>query len=809
MGASLNRLTHRSELTEHLDSARALRPVEFVRAQTFPAAPFAAISVLLGWLVGGTVAHAELPTTTDNTPESQSAATAAAERQLQEVTVTANRRQESNQRVPAGVAAVSADTAEKVGVTDAQSLAALVPGLLFNRQANASTPFLRGVGTPVGESGNEPSVALYVDDVYMPAGSASMANFTSIDHMEVEKGPQGTLFGRNATGGVVQVYTRSPTDRPELKVTAGYGNYDTSSAGIYASGPLAKELLANVSVYWSDQSEGWGRNVTTGVPALRSRDYGARIKFLWNEIDRTNALLTFDFDKTVTQQGLGFRAFPGTGSLNPLPPFPNGGFPPAPGYYDPNENFNSEGHDRQYGASLKITHDFDWSRLVSISAYRDTRADYLLDEDSGPLPIVNVQIATPETTFTQELQLISQPGSSLSWIARIFYFNDKAGFDPIHFTGVGFAPLPFVNAYGIQTTQSYAAFAQATGTILRDTHLTAGARYTQDDRTERAGAVFGGGTLVAAPNSPQAKSWSSPTWRLALDHQLTPDLMAYLGYSRGFKSGLFNPVVLPGAPIDKPVNPETLNAYTAGLKSEYLQHRLRVNIEGFYYDYKNIQVEQILSAVSHITNAAKATIKGVDLDISAVPVERLTLTASIEAMEGKYDSFSDSTFFVYNPVMGGNCTFVVAAPPAPVPCGGVTPPHYNAVTGRWDLKGNHTIQTPPFSVSLIGQYEIPTPIGRFDLNLSWTHTGNYYASADNGKGQIPPSSSKNDMQKLIELLNGSLGWTSSNSDLGVRLWAKNLTNVRYWSYADEISFATFYSAAPPRTYGVTIAKRFE
>src|SRR5262249_26204484 len=347
-----------------------------------------------------------------------------------------------------------------------------------------------------------------------------------------------------------------------------------------------RQLLASVSVYWSNQSTGWGRNITTGAPAFKSRDYGGRVKFLWNEAERTSALLTLDFDKTVTQQGLGFRAFPGTGSLDPLPPFPNGGFPPAPGYYDPNENFNSDGNDRQYGASLKITHDFDWSRLVSISAYRDTRADYLLDEDSGPLPIVNVQIATPETTFTQELHLISRSGASLAWIAGIFYFNDKAGFDPIRFTGLGFAPLPFVYSYGIQTTQSYAVFTQATGAIHSETHLTAGARYTRDDRAERAGAVFGGGALVPAPNSPQSKSWSSPTWRLVLDHSLAPDMMAYVGYSRGFKSGLFNPVVLPGAPIDAAVNPETLDAYTVGLKSEYLQHRLRVNIEGFYYNYK-------------------------------------------------------------------------------------------------------------------------------------------------------------------------------------------------------------------------------
>jgi iron complex outermembrane receptor protein len=178
-------------------------------------------------------------------------------------------------------------------------------------------------------------------------------------------------------------------------------------------------------------------------------------------------------------------------------------------------------------------------------------------------------------------------------------------------------------------------------------------------------------------------------------------------------------------------------------------------------------------------------------------------------MQGKYESLADGTFFVYDPVAGGNCTFVVAAPPAPVPCGGVTPPNYDVATGHWDLKGNHTVQTPPFSLSMTGQYQIPTAFGRFDLNLSWTHTGNYYAAADNGKGQIPPSSSNNNKQKLIDVLNASLGWSSGIPGVEVRLWAKNLTNERYWSFAEEISFTTLYSPAPPRTYGATITKRFE
>ena len=778
-----------------------------MRQQTFSAAPFSAVFVLAGWAVGAAVAYADNSTTARSEVTTRSSARPRV-RQLKEVTVTANRREESNQRVPMGITTISADTARKVGATDGQSLAELVPGLLFNRQVNASIPFLRGVGNPIAEFGDEPSVALYVDDVYTPAGTASVANFADIDRIEVDKGPQGTLFGRNATGGVVQVFTKNPTETPEMNVTAGYGNYDTWSADTYASGPLTKQLLANISAYWSNQSAGWGRNVTTGAPTFRFRDYGSRIKFLWSGLDRTVALLTFDFDKTVTQEGVGFSAFAGTGSLDPLPPFPNGGFPPAPGYYDLNEGNNSNGSARQYGTSLKITHAFEWSRFVSISAYRNTRVDDFGDEGSGPLPIVDTHIISPEMTFTQELHLISRSGSTLSWIAGLFYLNDKAGFDPLYTTGLAFAPLPFVASYGTQTTQSYAAFAQTTWTVIRDTHLTAGVRYSTDDRTERAGTVSGNPALVPAPNSPQSKSWSSPTWRLVLDRQLTPDVMAYVGYNRGFKSGLFNSDVLPGAPIDKPVNPETLDAYTVGFKSEYLQHRLRVNVEGFYYDYKNIQVQQILAGVIYTTNAARATINGVDLDVSVVPIDRLTVTGSFEGLTGKYNSFIDGAFYVYSPSTGGNCVFVVAAPPAPVPCGGVTPPNYNVATGSWDLKGNHTIETPPFSATLIGEYQVPTHVGPFDLSLSWTHTGNYYADPDNGRGQIPPSSPANDMQGLINLFNGSLGWTSRDSGVEVRLWVKNLTNVHYWSYAQEISLVTLYSPAPPRTLGVTLTKRF-
>ncbi len=727
---------------------------------------------------------------------------------LQEIVVTANRREQNLQSIPIAVSAVTAETATQMGITDTQSLAAAIPGLNFNRQANSSIPFLRGVGSPVGESGDEPSVAFYVDDVYIPAGSASVLNFSSVESMEVEKGPQGTLFGRNATGGVIQVYTRNPSSTPSFEITGGYANYNTTSSSLYVTGPLASTLSGNISLYQSNQQAGWGRDFTTGSPTYAGWDDGGRAKLLWTPTDRFTALLTYDLDNTSTGEGVTYTPAAGTLAVP--------GIPGPSGYYNVLGNVNGQSINEQQGASLKLTTDFDWSKLVSVSAWRQTKAVETFAYDPVPIPLANVVITNPERTLTQELRLLSPDSQKWSWIVGAYYFHDTAGYDPLVFTGAAFAPFPFINGYGLEHTTSWSGFGQTTYPILPDTNITAGVRYTQDKRTLDAGSVFGDGPsfglpagYVPAPNSPQSATWSKPTYRLILDHIFAPDVMAYVGYNRGFKSGLFNPVVNPGAPIGPPVQPETLDAYTVGAKTEFLNHKLRVNTEAFYYRDKNIQVDEVSGAATYITNAASATIKGIDLDITAQPIERLTITGSLEALDGKYGSFPDGQFFVYQPTGGGNCAFTVSPPPAPVPCGGaVLPPGYDAKTGAWNLSGNKTMQTPPFSSYFSVSYGIPSAIGEFEVSASWTHTGNYYADADNGKGQVPPSSPNNDRQAIINLINSSLIWTSMNEHWSARLWGKNLTGKEYWSFALEDAFNTQYSAAPPRTYGLTVSARW-
>jgi iron complex outermembrane recepter protein len=750
-----------------------------VNAQTVPAAPLDASQSAM------TAASSEQPGV---------GSTAAADNMLQEITVTANRRVQNVQDVPVAVASVSALTAQHLGVTDTQSLADLVPGLEFNRQLGSSVPFLRGIGSPAGGAGREPSVAVYVDDVYMPYGGAALANFNSIDRIEVEKGPQGTLFGRNATGGVVQVFTKDPNPEPALDVTAGYANYDTSSASMYATGGIADHLSANLALYGANQANGWGTNVTTGHAAYQQWDWGGRAKLLWTPTDRTTVRLELDHDVTSTDEGVDFVAARGTKTST--------GVAPPAGFYDINSNLDPNTTVRQQGASVKITQDLDWAKLVSISSDRFLSSWQVFDQDSGPVPIVNFRDYNTDRNWSQELQLLSRAGSAVTWIAGFYTFHDWSAYQPFGETGLAF-PFALSDGYSTEITHSYAGFGQATVIILPRTQLTAGLRYTSDTKDLTMGSVVMSKAGVVAPfvsaaGSPQSKSWGRLTDRLVLDYHFTDNLMGYAGYNTGFKSGTFNTV--PGAAVQSPVNPETLTAYTIGEKTELARDRLRVNVEGFYYDWKNIQITQPIVGGTLISNAAAATIKGVDLDVMAMPVDNLTLTASTEVMDGHYDSYPDGIFNVGVP-SGGGCSFSVVAG-GPAPCGGVAlPPNYNPATGTWNLRGDKTIQTPSLSLTLGEEYVFYTTAGSFNVNLSWTHTSDYYFDPDNGKGEVSPTV---DRQPTINLVNGSIGWNSQNGIWELELWGKNLTGQQYYSFVSESALANYYSAAPPRTFGVTV-----
>jgi iron complex outermembrane receptor protein len=704
---------------------------------------------------------------------SSSADADANDNQIQEIVVVAQHRNEDMQTVPIAISVFTAQMAQQQGITDPQSLASMVPGLEFNRQGGQSTPFLRGVGSPQANPGMEPSVAFYVDDVYYPYGGASYANFNNLDRVEVEKGPQGTLFGRNATGGVIQVFTKDPSKDPVLDVSVGYANYDTKSGSMYAS--YGTDVLsANVALYGSDQTGGWGRNTVDGQLAYTGWDFGGRIKFLLTPAEGTSLLLTFDHDSTATAEGGTYRPFPGSlaglGGVSGYATTCSGC-----GYYDVNESLQGFVTTRQSGVSLKVTQDWSWSQLVSVTAYRDNHTIGYGDASGSPLPLLNYYNTEAERTITQELRLLSQNTSWLTWIAGLYYYHDIAPSEnPLSLFGTLYNPA--VNISATQYSDSYSGFGQTTATILPATHLTTGLRYTVDQRSLYSHDFDTG---ISAPNSGESDRWSKFTYRASLDHQFTPDIMGYVAYNRGFKSGVFNTeVATVGAPLAPAVQPETLDAYTAGAKTEWWDHRVRFNTEGFWYLYKNIQVQELnAQGALLLANAAKATMKGIDLDVQMVPLHNLTVTAAAEVMEGQYDSFPNGPFNIYNGTTGGN------------------------ITVARDLAGNNTVDTPHFSMSAAVNYLVPLDShGALAFNVAWSHTSSYFGEPDNGQGQLTPAW---DTQNELNLVNASASWTPDNKAFSIELWGKNITGQKYWSYNIESAFATTYSAAPPATYGLT------
>ncbi|WP_068076624.1 TonB-dependent receptor [Novosphingobium lentum] len=797
---------------------------------------------------------------------------------LQEIVVTAQKRGENLQDVPIAVTAVTAELAEKAGITGPEQLTQLMPGVTFTRQAQGGVPFIRGVGTTSSFVGNEPSVALFVDDVYLVSGNAAVFDFNNIAAVEVLKGPQGTLFGRNATGGVIHVKTKDPTFDPHADMTLGYSNYDTITGQFYGSTGLTKTVAVNFAGFYNNQQDGWGHNfaptqqtsltsqpyaVTPGQgKANYSSSYGFRGKLLWEPSDDTRVLLSGMYAHRRSDQGYANRVVPGTkgrGGYDPETGAPGTGpgFGGNPiGFYD---NVDSIGNG--YGVDFssfsgKLTHDFGAVKVTSITAYSKLRVDPDLALDASPQNALNSYNHYGANTFTQELQVASPDGNTFKWILGGFYMHDRSFFlgnfsgNLINQASFGYSaagvalagpgtPLFLTPKYQTSNarmlTNSYSAFAQGTYPVLPDTNITLGVRYTSDHRKAYGGEggfynpvtgallnatvpVLGTVPAYGGPFSDQA-TFNAVTGRAAIDHHFGKDLMIYAAYNRGFKSGVYNlagygPNTLASLP---PVKPEKIDAYTAGFKSEFFDHMVRLNVEGYYYKYKNIQVQNNRPDVGGtiFVNGGAATIKGLDAELTVAPAAGLTLTAAVNVQKGRYDEFKNGpTFFLTGPnappaaqqTVPASCNF--AAYPvsatgspetqilAPLDKNG------NPVAGvrQCDLSGNKTVLTPPFTLSLTGDYAIPTSAGEFGITASWLHTGNYFFEPDNLYLTRQP---------IYDIVNASVRWTSVGKGVTAKVFVANLLQKKYFAYiANSTTSGTKGAPAAPRTYGVQVGFHF-
>lgn len=720
----------------------------------------AALTVALG---AATVANAQ-------TANAQADATD--QPQLDEIVVTAQRRSESVQKVPIAISAVSAKMLQAQGITDTASLSASVPGLQLNRSFRGGTPFIRGIGNPSGAAGDEGAVAFYVDGVYQTNLIAQLFEFNNIERVEVLKGPQGTLFGRNALGGVVQVITRDPSDVTEVNMSLGYANYNTVRGALYATTGLGENLAADIAVQGFDQGKGWGKNLVTGNETYKSNDISVRSKWVY-DADSTKVTLAGQYSHNNDgSTGTHLSTLGVAGNRNP-------------GRYNVQRPTDPESRVTTYGVSLKIEQDLgDFARLVNTAAYGNTKSYQLADLDSQPQPFVLLELDGYDRSFSNEFQLLSGADSKVNWVLGMFYLRDKAGYEGdtgFHQTG-GNIPGGGFNRFGYESTDSYAGYAQATVPIMSDmTHLTGGIRYTSEKR--RLEMV----QLPLVPGYPVDRSatFNKFSYRVALDHQVNGFGLVYASYTTGFKSGLYN----TNAPLDPAVRPQTVGAAEAGFKATLFDRRLQLNASAFSYQFNDIQLRKATGSsggTTSLLNAAKGRSRGFDMTLQALPTSRLSLQAGFEVLWTKYTSFPNAPFTFPNPA---TCT------PAPgrntgTPVGGNT-----ACVG--DATGNKLIQSPPFTGSFSGQYTIPVGDGEVQLGAQYSYTGRFFWEPDNRLSNAPRN-----------LVNATASFRPAGDKWEIGVWVKNLTDEAYAANQGSLPFGDIILDSPPRTFGVDVKLHF-
>lgn len=697
------------------------------------------------------------------TSASAPAGTAQTSDSLAEVVVTAQRRTENAQNVPIAISAISGDTlAQSFGTNNVQTLQQAVPGLNISMDTGNTKIFLRGVGTTAVATDN--SVGVYIDGVYVAAQASSFMNLANIDHIEVDKGPQGTLFGRNTTGGVVQIVTKTPSSTPSADLSFGYGNYNTFTLNFYGTTGIMPNLAADFAYYYTNQLDSPGMNVTTGTKNIfRQNAEVLRNKWLWTPTDSTSVTLSLDYTQDRQATGIVWSFLPGAVGVD--------GKTSYVGFYNTASDLDNHWTDRNYGATLRVEQDFGWSRLVSITGVRDSLNIQTLDQDATPLRLVD---ATPlpnlDETLTQELQLQSPAGNDkFKWIVGLYYMDDRFASLPLVINEGDYAPtgvtINTVDVYVREPTRSYAEFGQATWEFLPDTHVTLGVRNTDDTKTIGGNTLFDGTSVVSGR---QTADFSKVTYRAVLDHQFTPDILGYVSWNTGFKSGQYSLVnyTLP------PVKPEVLTAYEAGFKSEFLDRRLRVNASAFDYKYQDIQVQEVVVGGTQLANAAQATIYGLDLDATAKLTRALSLQTSIEWLHARYTNFPNDPSYVPSPA-GGNSLITING------------------------AGYQMANAPDFSAYVAADYAMSAGGGTLNVNANESYNSGYYWNPDDRL-----------RQPAFALLGGYVKWTDGEGKWSYRLWGNNVTSRHYYTYEDAFAFGDIYSPAMPATYGVAVERKF-
>lgn len=709
---------------------------------------------------------------------------------LEEIVVTAEKRESSIRDVSASITAIGGEALAAGGIQDTQALINVTPNLIVQRSIIGKL-HIRGIGNENYSIAGDPSVAVHTDGIYVARAAAGLFDFFDINRVEVLRGPQGTLYGRNATAGVINVIPNAPGAEMEGYATAEYGNYDKIRLEGAAGGPLGDSgLRARVAVLgaWRD---GYQTNIFPGAKARGLGDPDNQD--LW----AVRGQLAYDnggpFTARLMIENIHDNSVPVAYKYTAQPPFPavapnppglrvvNQGFepglPPTGRSFGSDENLFKQ---NTFTGGLHLNYAGDAFTVTSITGYRKTRFHWLNDGDGVATFYVNYGQQDFTKQWSQELRIASpDPKARFSWLAGGYYFRETGtqfiGL-PIRLSTLGVGlPDDSIVVDGDSKTTAYAGFGELYYRVTDQVKLTLGGRYSHE---KRAVDYTYKGLFVAPRRKIADASFNNFSPKAVIAYEFSDDANIYASVTRGFKSGGFNFIAFQDG-----FSPEKIWSYEGGYKATFLDGRARFNGAVFYSDFKDLQVGQIVNLQSVLTNAASAELYGVEADFAFLPTENFEIGGSLGYLHAEFTEFCTADPTKPTATAAAGCTAA-----NPINLKGFTLPR----APRWSLSGYaaYTFALPGEStLTLRGDVRYQSKMFFTQFNRPSVAQGGY-AVAD-----------------------ARLTWNSANEDFSVGVWVKNIFDKEYFSELLESgafnpSLVVQGYPAPPRTYGITATARF-
>ena len=708
----------------------------------------------------------------------------------EEVIVTAQRRAQNVQKVPITVTPLSAKALETAGVVDSRNLTLVTPGLNFSNQTATASPNIRGVQTRGIGPGDEPSVPIYIDGVYQPSTHAGFFSFNNIQRIEVLKGPQGTLFGRNASGGAINVVTLDPQLDPMLKGDVSYGSQNEVRVNLYGTAGITDTLAMNVAFH-RDQRDGWIDDLVTGGKRAKGESTGLRSKLLWTPTEDIKFTLGFSYLKSDDDSAFSGRPVNGNTIARRVSP---GVILAGPGQTAVTDTFFNV---KQYSVWGALEWGFDGFDLNITQAWIKTESDQWTDSDVTPVNYSYATFPMFDEAYSTEVRLTSSGERTVDWIVGVHYFNDSGGYgtpDNLFLsrstpTGATLALIADVN------TEAYSVFGEATWHVNNRLSLTGGARYSFETREKeqwRSSTAFAALPTIAplVYQGYAEKDFDDVSFRASIQYDFAENVHGFATFSQGFKSGFFN--ASSGLPFVA-VEPENIDNYEIGLKTEPTDN-LKVNLTAFYMTYDNLQVSSRSptgASTTDVYNAAKATNYGGELTVDWRPIENWTITAGVAYQHARYDEFPLAVAFF--PETSTDAALVDKCQRG---TGTLLGGNRSAIC---DAAGLPLAKSPDWTFSLSTNYSFSALNGTIDVGGVFYWSDNYvvdlYSLVDNAGSYA--------------VVNANISWANADDTLRITLFGTNITDTDYQLNRYTAGAATYETKARPAEFGIKVGFRFE